>query len=333
MIPPTNSLVIPVYRNEENIPTLLEELSGIAGSLSAPLEVVFVVDGSPDASYELLRSTFSETAPPYVVVLVRHARNFGSFAAIRRGMSIASGARIAVMAADCQEPPSLVVEFFQTLASEPVDVVLGVRASRADPFLSRLASSIYWGLYSRLIQAEMPSGGVDVFACRSEVRDVLVGLSEANSSLVGQLCWVGYRRKLVSYDRRAREHGKSAWTLPRKLRYMLNSAFGFSDLPINLLLAVGTLGLLASLGLSIVVFVSWWFSLIEVKGYVPLMLTILASTSLNVLCLGILGSYIWRTFENTKGRPLSLELSREHFSAGGLAGGEDLTPSLSEDDS
>ena len=314
-MPPPNSLVIPVYRNEENLPDLLRELEGIAASLDEGLEVVFVVDGSPDASYERLRAGFSAQAPPYDVVLVRHARNFGSFAAIRRGMSAASGERIAVMAADCQEPPSLVVEFFQTLANEPIDVVLGARASRDDPFFSRLASRLYWGIYCRLIQAEMPRGGVDVFACRQEVSRVLVELSEANSSLVGQLCWVGYRRKLVTYSRRARQQGTSAWTLARKLRYMLDSAFGFSDLPINLLLVAGSLGLLGSLGISLLVFVSWLFELIEVKGYVPLMLTVSASTSLNVLSLGILGSYLWRTFENTKHRPLSLELSRESFAA------------------
>src|SRR5262245_48088384 len=212
------SLVIPVYKNEENLAALLPALDGLSAALGGRLEVVFVVDGSPDASWARLREALPGRRFRSQLCLL--SRNFGSFAAIRAGLAEARGEHFAVMAADLQEPPELVVEFFRVLENEPFDVAIGVRTGRADPFLTRLSAHAFWGVYRRLVQREMPSGGVDVFACNRAFRDKLLELGEANSSLVGLLLWLGFRRKLVEYRRVERQQGRSAWTLRKKLRYL-----------------------------------------------------------------------------------------------------------------
>jgi glycosyltransferase involved in cell wall biosynthesis len=305
------SLVVPVYRNEGSIPELLEVLKDLNERLGRRLEVVLVVDGSPDRSAELLAERLPSAG--FRARLVLHSRNFGSFAAIRTGLAEARGPWFAVMAADLQEPPELALEFFRLLETEPVDVVLGVREGRDDPLPARVASSLFWLAYRRVVQPEMPKGGVDVFGCDLAFRDRLLALPEANSTLVGLLCWLGFRRRLVPYRRRPRRHGRSGWTLGRKLRYLSDSVFAFSDLPIRLLTGVGIVGLLVSLVFSAVVLAARAWGFIDVPGYSATILVITFFAALNCFGLGIIGSYVWRAFENTKGRPGAVVMSRTAF--------------------
>jgi len=299
------SVVIPVYGNEGSLPQLSERLSALTAELDAGLEVVFVVDGSPDRSADVL----AELLPgqPFASRLVLHSRNFGSFAAIRTGLQRTTGRYVGVMAADLQEPPELMVEFFARLRTGESDIVLGRRRSRAgDPQLSAAGARAFWALYRRLVQPEMPVGGVDVFACTDEFRAHLVELDESHSSLVSLTLWLGFRRATVEYDRLPREHGESGWTLRKKLAYLSDSIFSFTDLPIRLLLGVGVLGLLASLAISLVVLAARLTGAIDVPGYAATILVLAFFGALNLFGLGIIGAYVWRAFENTKRRPQSV---------------------------
>ena len=315
----TFSLVIPVYNNADSLSRLLPACEQLAGELGGDLELVFVVDGSPDASHQLLQQQLPRAR--FTSRLVLLSRNFGSFAAIREGLRAAHGRYFAVMAADLQEPPELVLSFFRALASEPVDLVLGTRSGRADPPLSRLASGIFWWIYRRVIEPQMPPGGVDVFGCNRAFRDRLLSLPESNSSLVGLLFWLGYRRKLIAYARQPRLSGKSGWTLKKKVKYLFDSLFAFSDLPIRLLAFFGALGLVTSGVLSIVVLIAKLLGQVAVPGYAATVLILTFFSGLNSFGLGVIGSYVWRTFENTKGRPLAIVLTAEEF-AGASAGRE-----------
>jgi len=237
------------------------------------------------------------------------------------GLEAGRGPYYAVLAADLQEPPELIVSFFRTLSSEPYDIAIGVRETRSDPLMQSLPASLFWQLYRRFIQPEVPVGGVDIFACNRTVRDVLLRLRESNSTLIGLLFWLGYRRKEIPYARRPRAAGRSAWTFRRKLRYLLDSCFALTDLPVTLIMVIGLVGSVTSILLSIVVFVAWFAGMIDVPGYTPLILVMLNSFTSTMLALGIMGSYIWRTFENTKGRPLYLPMSHETYGRdGGLDG-------------
>ncbi len=299
-----NSLIIPVYRSEENIADLLAALTALHAEMTEPWEVVFVVDGSPDRSEEMLREGLRSV--PFAAQLVCHARNFGSAAAIRTGLAHARGERLAVMAADLQEPPALMREFFRVLRDEPVDLCLGTRSSREDPWATRVSSAWFWWLYRRLVMPEMPEAGVDVFACTAEVARELLSLEESHSFLPAQLLWVGFRRKEIPYHRQARTAGTSSWSLRKRLDYMLNSIFAFTDRPLRLISLLGAFGMSLSVVYALFVIVARLQGWITEAGFATLVVLILFSMFLNLFCLGIVGQYMWRTFENSKGRPLAI---------------------------
>jgi len=308
------SLVIPVYRNEENLARLFEALEALAPRLQHPLEVVFVVDGSPDQSLAVIRQRAAVWSLPTQVLEL--SRNFGSFAAIGAGLRVARGEFLAVMAADLQEPPDLIVQFETMLSRGDVDVVFGCREGRADPWLSRLLSESFWGLYRRFVIPEMPRGGIDVFACTRQVRDQLIDLRELNTNLVALLLWLGFRRAFVPYRRQPRLEGRSAWTFGRKLRYALDSVFAFTDLPIRALLLAGTLATVSAMVAAPTVLVFWWLGHVPVLGYTPLMLAVVSFGGLTALGLGIVGQYMWLSLQNTRNRPSAIVRDVAHFEPG-----------------
>ena len=291
------SLIIPVYRNE--------------GSCSSAFRSCLYVDGSPDRSAELLASALPEAE--FLSQLVVLSRNFGVFAAITAGLASARGQLFATMSADLQEPPELILEIREKLRSGKYDVVVGTRAKREDPIISRMLSAGFWKLYRVLIRRDLPAGGVDMFGCTREFKDHLLALREHNTTLIGLIFWLGFRRGQVSYSRRRRTHGKSAWSFARKLRYLLDSTFAFSDLPIRLLSFLGITGMSLSLVIAVIVLFNKWTGRIEVPGYTATVLLIMFFGGLNSLGLGLIGEYMWRTFENTKGRPEYIIAQQREF--------------------
>ncbi|MEO6384468.1 MAG: glycosyltransferase family 2 protein [Thermomonas sp.] len=314
ILTPDLSLVVPIYGNEGSIDELLAAIQGIQLRIDGRFEAVFVVDGSPDRSYSLLRDRLPEAG--FAAQLVCLSRNFGAFPAIRVGLECARGHIIAVMAADLQEPPELVVKFLEVLGQGDIDVAFGVREGRKDPALSRLASRIFWSIYRRFVMPDIPKGGVDIFAVTRRFRDRLLGLNESNTSLVAQLFWLGGHRAFVPYERRERQHGRSGWTLRKKMRYLSDSVFAFTDLPVRLLILLGMVSMAIAMLLTIITLVAKIFGLVTVPGYAGTMLTILFFGAFNALGLGVVGSYAWRAFENTKSRPLAVVQSEESFNDG-----------------
>ncbi len=305
------SLIIPVYRNEASIPDLLEAVTSISRGVPDGLEAVFVVDGSPDRSYELLRDALPHRRFHSRLALL--SRNFGAFAAIRAGLELATGDRFAIMAADLQEPPELVLEMDRRLQQQNVDVVVGVRVERSERLVERIPARIYWAFYRRFVVREIPVGGVDVFGCNREFRDQLLRLEERHSSLIAQIFWLGYRRTFVSYVRQKRQHGRSAWTFGKKVEYLMDSIFSFTDLPLRLLTRVGGLVAVFAGAFGVLVAILRLLGFIAVPGYAAIVVLVVFFGAVNVFGLGIVGSYAWRTYENTKARPLHLVLRSEEF--------------------
>ncbi len=312
MSAPVDTLVVPVYRNENAIDELVTAVGSISEAVPRRFEAVFVVDGSPDDSHAHLLDRLADA--PFPSRIVEHARNFGSFAAIRTGMALARGEHIAVMAADLQEPPELIIEFLRRLDTQEVDIVAGERASRDDR--GDLSSKLYWRLYRRFVVHDIPRDGVDVFACNSKVRDVVCSLEEVNTSLVAQLFWVGFRRELIPYDRRPRS-GKSGWTFRRRVRYLSDSVFAFTDLPVRLLWIAGMLGLTLGATLAVAVIIGRLSGVIDVPGYSATVLVLIFFGSLNLVGLGIIGSYVWRAYETVKGRPGAIVRTITEYPQGG----------------
>lgn len=307
------SVVIPVYTNAAFIPQLIAALTSLNEQLGGGMEAVFVVDGSPDESAALLLK--QAPAAPFRSQVLLHSRNFGAFAAIRSGFLSARGDYVAAMAADLQEPIELVRDFFTELSTGDWDVAVGRRVSRDDPALTKFLSRTYWSMYRRWVLPEMPVGGVDVFACTRDVAEKFGHLEESHSSLIGLLFWLGYRRVEVPYTRVAREHGKSSWSMKKRFKYLSDSVFSFTSLPISIILTVGSIGAAAALLFALATLISWLIGAIPVPGYTTLMIVTLFSTGSILVALGIVGTYVWRAYENTKKRPQSVVMRHETFDA------------------
>lgn len=305
------SLIIPVYKNEASIAPLLQVLQNLNQQLQNQLEIVFVVDGSPDQSYALLKEKLPHSGLKAKLLLL--SRNFGAYAAIRTGLAAAESSYFAVMAADLQEPPELVLQFFNCLTTEEVDVTFGIRQNRQDPLQQKIPAQIYWYLYKKFVQKDMPTGGIDIFGCNLQFRNQLLQLGELNSSLIGLALWLGFKRKLICYERQERQHGKSAWSLRKKIKYAMDSSFAFSDLPIRFLYFIGVTGMLLSFALGCMVIIAKFSDAIPIPGYATTIITIVFFAALNSMGLGIIGSYVWRAFENTKIRPHSIVMSTLQF--------------------
>jgi polyisoprenyl-phosphate glycosyltransferase len=302
------SVVIPVYRNADTLPDVIAALTEvdrvIQQRFGVELEGVFVVDSSPDQSYDILKRLLPSASFPSKLLL--HARNFGSFAAIRTGLEAGTGPYFGMIAADLQEPPELLVSFLAELMTDKYDVVVGNRLSRDDPRTSRFMSNLFWGLYRKFVIPEIPRGGIDLFGCNEAIRRQLLNLQEANTSLVGLVFWLGFRRKEVGYERRLRKYGKSAWTFRKKLRYLVDSVFAFTDLPLRMLTLFGIFGVVVSSIFGLAVLVGRLLDYIQQPGYTALILTIMFFGTLNITGIGVVGAYVWRAYENTKRRPLAI---------------------------
>ncbi len=297
------SVVVPLYRSEENLPRLFRELTWIAGQAPEPVEVVFVDDGSPDDSAQVVEHALADL--PFGAQLIRLTRNFGAFSAIAAGLAHARGQYLAAIAADLQEPPEILLDFLKEMRGG-AEVVFGVRTKRADPFFTRISSNLFWALYRLLVNPEIPAGGVDVFGCTARVRDQIASMKEVETSLVGLLFWIGYRRAFVPYERRARLEGKSSWTFTKKMRYLLNSVFNFTDLPIRLLMASGLMGIALAFFGALVVVAAKLTGQIPVPGYAAIIVTAFLFGGLTTAGLGILGQYLWLCLQNARSRPAYL---------------------------
>lgn len=300
------SIVIPVYKNEDNLPELVQSLSLIKARLFSPIEVVFVIDGSPDKSWEWLTNN-NDLRQLCLCRFILLSRNFGALAAVRRGIREASGDVICVIAADGQEPPALVLEMVAPIVYENVEVVVGIRERRADSVSTRFFSNVFWMTFRLLGGRELPRRGVDVFAISARVAKLLNDYKESSTSLIGLIYWSGFNRREVPYTRVKRSIGRSSWTFKKRAKYALDSITSFSEVPIAILVVLGVLGFVVSSVFGAVVLVAQLLWSNSPPGYTPLLLGLSFVSSTQLFGMGILGMYIWRISENVRGRPATID--------------------------
>lgn len=297
---PKLSIVIPVYYNAENLPPLYADLrEKIVEGPDFTYELVFVDDGSGDNSYAVLRGLADKD--PHVRVF-RLSRNFGSDAAVLCGLTQSTGDCAVVKAADLQEPTEMLLEMYQKwLAGDRV--VLAVREGREESRSQEWFANLYYRLTRRVALPTMPRTGFDVFLLDRSVIGVLAGLNEANSALSGQVLWSGFQTGTVTYLRRARKIGKSRWTLRKKLRLVSDTLFSFSTVPITMVSVLGGLSVVGSVLWALDALISKLTNQTHVEGWTMLFIFNLMSFGVIMLTLGLLGGYLWRTFDASRRRP------------------------------
>lgn len=294
------SLVIPVYYNEDNLRPLYADLKAkFIDKIDYDYEIVMVNDGSKDKSYEVMQELAEKDSNIKIISL---SRNFGSHAAILCGISKCTGDCAVIKAADLQEPTEIILEMVESWRKGN-NVVLAVREGRDEPKSQTLFADFYYKLIQKTALPEMPDKGFDVYLIDRKVITVLENLDEKNSALTGQILWSGFKTGKVYYRRLAREIGTSRWTLKKKVRLVMDTLFSFTSLPITIVLNVGVISMLLAIGWALVVLVSKLSGLIDVSGWTTLFIFNLFSFGVIMMTLGILGEYLWRTFDASRNRP------------------------------
>ncbi|HWZ86082.1 MAG TPA: glycosyltransferase family 2 protein [Thermoanaerobaculia bacterium] len=292
------SVVVPVYFNAESLPRLAERLRQVAASADWDIEAVFVDDGSGDESW----ARIAEVARSWPAARgVRLTRNFGSQMAILAGLSEAKGGAAAVLSADLQEPPELLPDMVAAWR-RGATAVLAVRRSRPEGLATRAAAGFYYRTLRRLAFSQMPEGGFDCFLIGRPAVDFLVEAREVHTSLPGLLLWGGFPTALVPYDRVAREDGESRWTFTKKLKYFLDAVISFSYAPLRWMSVAGA-GL-AVLAFAYAVFLVAYKAVHgqPIAGWTSLMVALAFFSGVQLLSLGVLGEYLWRTLDAARAR-------------------------------
>ena len=311
------SIVVPIYKSEASIDRLLDRISQLSIAADGLLEAVFVVDGSPDNSLEVLQAKLPNQAFDARIILL--SRNFGAFSAIRAGLREASGEITVVMAADLQEPLSLVMNMLEIVKRNEADVAVGVRQSRKDGIVPRILSATFWKLFRRISSLELPRGGVDIFALNRSARDTVNAFQESSTSLIGLIYWMGFRRQEVPYHREERKEGKSSWSLQKRINYAKDSITSFSEVPLTIFLWSGLFGAAVSLVLAAIGAFQYVFASDHASNRELTAIGLLFIASYLMSGLGILGTYLWRVADNVRNRPDSITWKTWDISAQSLA--------------
>jgi glycosyltransferase involved in cell wall biosynthesis len=300
------SIVVPCYNEEAVFPYLQKALSALADRLvpDHDVEIILVDDGSCDATWEKIR-TFS--AMDSRVRGVALSRNFGHQAALTCGYDLATGDAVVCMDADLQDPPEVVLEMIRRWG-EGADVVYGVRASREGETAFKLCTA---KLFYRLMQAmgttyvREESGDFRLLSRRS--LEALKKMREEHRFIRGMVGWIGFRVAEVAYERKARGAGRTKYPFRKMLFFALNAIVSFSFFPLRLayVMAFGLSTML--MGYLVYTFCMHVFYNVElVPGWTSLILSIMAFGAMNLFCLGIIGEYVGRIYEQCKHRPLYL---------------------------
>jgi dolichol-phosphate mannosyltransferase len=300
---PKISIIVPCYYNEDNIPVTVPGL--IENEVNFPPEVtfeyVFVDDGSGDGTLAALRRAQAQYADR--VRIVELVANVGSYNAIVAGMAHATGDCMAIITADMQDPPELMVQMYDYW-KKGFKLVIGNRQDREETGLGQVFARTFHWLMKHLALKNIPDGGFDFVFFDRQVCDEVVRMQERNSNLFYLMIWLGYAYVNIPYVRRKREIGKSRWTLQKKIKLLIDSLLSFSYFPIRAIsvLGLGLGGVAMLYGLYIIVLK--FFSEGEPEGWTTLMVVILFVAAFQMIALGVIGEYVWRGLDAARNRPL-----------------------------
>jgi dolichol-phosphate mannosyltransferase len=297
----TISIIIPFLNEADNVPLLTDGLDRFFEQhrhLSA--EVIFVDDGSTDASAELL-SQFSPSF--FSAKIIRLSKNYGSHAALRAGILYATGKYVTFMYADLQDPLELIVRLYNECEAG-AEIAWATRESTQLGFLEKSLHKKYAFLMRKFAVASYPVNGFDIVMFGRKVQQVLNQHPEANSSIFLQILTLGFRQSFISYAKKARRSGKSKWTLSKKVKLLIDSFIAFSFAPIRMVTLVGfTMFILGMLWTLYIVGRKILLNDLE-AGWPALVSILMIGFGITNISLGIIAEYLWRTLDASRKRPV-----------------------------
>ena len=298
------SIVIPVFQNELNIaPTYQAVKAELEKADLFEFEIVFVNDGSTDNSWQELLKVYD--ADPERITLINLLRNFGQVPALLAGFANATGACVIAMSADLQDPPGVILEMIEEW-NRGHKLVVATRETRRDGYMNKFSSQLFYRLMRKFAIPNMPVGGYDFFLIDRSIVHLLLQMDERNLFLQGQILWMGHPPKLIMYERRKRELGKSQWSLSRKIKYFIDGFVAYSFFPIRLVSVVGIGMFFLGIILSVIIAIQTLMFGTKSVGWSSIMVALLMLNGLQMMMIGVVGEYLWRNFDETRKRPLYL---------------------------
>jgi dolichol-phosphate mannosyltransferase len=302
------SVVIPCYNEEEVLPLLYKRLTAAAAVWEADYEVILINDGSRDKTWQIMID-IHQTDPRWKMICL--ARNFGHQIALWTGLTAARGDAVIVLDADLQDPPEIVPQFLKKWA-EGCDVVYGVRQKRKESFLKRACYFLFYRVLTMLSEVEIPLDSGDFCLMDRRVAQIISSAQDSRPFIRGLRAWVGFRQDSLPYERSARAAGQVKYTFSKLVKLALDGILSSSIRPLRLATYLGLL-------VSVFAFLGTVFTLAQrifaeqfarvglrpVPGFATTVISILFLGGVQLLCVGILGEYVGRIYENMKGRPVS----------------------------
>jgi dolichol-phosphate mannosyltransferase len=298
------SVIVPVYREEENVVPFGEAVLLVFARLGLPLELIFVEDDSPDATLDRIRTLHLDH--PAVVRALSLSRRFGHQASLAAGFEAARGDVVVCMDGDLQHPPELLPLLLWKWAQGYQLVCTRRLRQCGRGRLKGLASRLFYLAINKLAEVPIEDGAADFRLMDRLVVDALNRFSERWPFYRGLVRWAGFRQTTVDYDAPARHAGASNYTWGRMLRFGADAVFAFSLTPLRFSHYLGGVALLGAVAYAVWAFACWLLRGAEVLGYTSLVLLVTFLGSLNLICLGVVGEYVGRVHEQVKRRPLYL---------------------------
>lgn len=294
--------VFPIYNESGNIELLHKTMSALLeNNRQYNYELLFVNDGSKDNSLELL--TRIQAKDPRVTV-IDFARNFGHQIAVTAGLDYAKGDAVVIMDSDMQDPPKVSLELIKKW-EEGYDVVYAQRRSRKDSFFKKLTANLFYRLLQKLADIDIPRDTGDFRLVDRKVVDEMKKFKEHNRFLRGMVSFIGFKQIAVPFDRNERYSGKSGYPLKKMLKFAADGIFSFSTYPLKLIRNLGFfVSFLAFIGIFYALTMKIFFPTVTIEGWTFIVIAILFVGGVQLIMLGVLGSYIGRIYTEVQDRPL-----------------------------
>jgi len=293
------SIVSPFYFNESSVPSTIERLQRLANQLDKyELEFIFIDDGSKDKSLELIKKKQNQDAR---IRLIKLTRNFGAPQALLAGLQFATGDCIGVVSFDLQDPPEQFIDMLKLWESGK-KVVIGERHNRDDPFLTKVFAKLFYVIFRNLAIKDYPKAGFDLVLFDQQVLKEINSFKEKNCHPMILIHWLGFDYEKITYTREKRQHGKSRWTFSKRIKFFIDSFVGFSYSPIRLISIFGICCAIISLFFGLLTLFNKLLGNIPVPGWAGIVIILTFFMSLNMVMLGVIGEYIWRILDESRGR-------------------------------
>lgn len=300
------SLVVPCYNEAESVHPFQEAVIEAFQDCGYDYEIVFVDDGSKDTTlFELKKIHKAQLCP---VKIVSFSRNFGKEAAIYAGMKHAAGDYVSLIDADLQQRPEIVRDMVKILEEQPeYDVVAAYQDRRGEGKVLSFFKKSFYNIINKLSTVKLHPDASDFRTFRRCVAEHIVELGEYHRFSKGIFAWVGFNTQFIPYTACERVAGTTKWSFRKLLNYAIDGIIGYSTAPLRFATYLGGFSALAAIVYLIVVIIQKLVAGIDVPGYASIIVLILALGSLQLLCIGIIGEYVGRTFEQSKNRPVFVE--------------------------